>query len=136
MTQEIGVQVGNKMGIVMEVDVDEDGVGWSPYLRIKAELDITKPLMRWTLLNLQGNQNWISFKYERLPNFCFRCGIIKHNESRCMKVATNMSLHLGDQNQYGVWLRAPSSENTSSGKQHGGKVDKVQANSNPTELQE
>lgn len=62
MTRGIGVEVGNKIGNVMKVNVDEDDIGWCRFLIIKVEADIIMPLMRGTLLNFQGNQYWIPFK--------------------------------------------------------------------------
>lgn len=38
MTEGIGVQVDNKIGNVMALDVDEDGVGWGQFLIIKLTL--------------------------------------------------------------------------------------------------
>lgn len=61
MTKEVDEQIGSKIGVVEEVEVDEDGIGWDPYLRAKAAVNITKPLMRGILLNLQGNTYWIVF---------------------------------------------------------------------------
>lgn len=33
-------------GEIIEVDVDKDGARWSPFLRVKIWVDITKPLVR------------------------------------------------------------------------------------------
>lgn len=69
MTSGIGEKIGRMIGEVVEVDVNE-GIGWGPYLRVQVAVNITKPL-----LTMNGSKVWISFLYERLPTFCFRCVI-------------------------------------------------------------
>lgn len=108
MTRDIGRLIGSKTGMVEDVDTDEDGVGWGPYLRVKVGVDITKPFMHGMLINVLGSKCWISFKYERLSNLCFNCGTIKHSASGCDQSNVGKSLHSGSQIQYGVWLRALS----------------------------
>ena len=44
MGKEVGLQIKATMGEVEEVDIDEDGVGWGKYLRVKIQLDVMKPL--------------------------------------------------------------------------------------------
>lgn len=44
MTKEVGAQLGSGAGKVLEVEVDENGLGWGNFLSIKVEVDITKPL--------------------------------------------------------------------------------------------
>lgn len=51
-------------------------------------MDITKPLKRWQLIRTKGdNTVKINIKYERLPHFCFLCGIISHTEKDCSNVS-------------------------------------------------
>lgn len=65
MTKGIGEQIGKLIGEVEEVDVDEEGIGWVPYLKVKVSIDTTKLLMQGILLNMQGNKVWVYFMYER-----------------------------------------------------------------------
>lgn len=80
--------------------------------------------MRGTLLNHKGDQTWIAFKYERLPNFCFNCGISNHPVSGCPKPSRDNKIHDSDRNQYGIWLRTttnksgPNIESTNYGKKN------------------
>lgn len=48
----------------MEIDVDRDGVGCGPYLRVRVWVDSTKPLIRSNLINSFEQPLWIAFKYE------------------------------------------------------------------------
>lgn len=71
-----------KLGYVMEVD--DDGFHLDNYMRVRVMLDITKPLCRFQ--NLKGKDGRImkvTFSYERLPFFCFLCGVIGHSEKDC-----------------------------------------------------
>ena len=51
-----------------------------------------------------GDRCWVSFKYERLPTFCFSCGKIGHDEKHCRVVTEKQSM----EKQYGEWLRVGS----------------------------
>jgi hypothetical protein len=97
-------QLGNSMGIVKDVETEEDGVGWGTYLMVKIKLDIAKPLARGRVLKLQGNNMWVAFQYERLPKFCYYYGIIKHGVAGCL--SRKGSSYHGDSStqQVGSWL--------------------------------
>lgn len=60
------------------METNENGVGWGAFLRVRILLDITKPLVRGRLLKVQGRSVWIAFQYEKIPKFCFQCGVIRH----------------------------------------------------------
>ncbi len=75
--------IGATLGAVGDVDVMEDGVGWGRFLDIRVHLDLTKPLNRGRTLNLNGKSVWVTFKYEKLPQFCYMCGRIFHAQQSC-----------------------------------------------------
>ena len=31
----------------------------------------------------RSTEGWVSFKYERLPNFFYRCGLLTHSDTDC-----------------------------------------------------
>lgn len=68
-------ELGRAIGEVIELD---DGIGWGPYLKVKVWMNISNPILKGKLINFAGTQKWLTFRYERLPNFCFKCGVIKH----------------------------------------------------------
>ena len=41
---KMGKRIRASVGMEEEVDVDEDGVGWGEYLRVRIILDLSKPL--------------------------------------------------------------------------------------------
>lgn len=96
--------IGNTIGMVEEVDVNEDDIGWGQGLRVKVNLDLKKPVARGRTVTIKGSKYWIPFKYDKLPRFCFKCGCITHDTVACRRNETQGS-H-GD--QFGTWLRALS----------------------------
>uniref|UniRef100_A0A2C9V383 Zinc knuckle CX2CX4HX4C domain-containing protein n=1 Tax=Manihot esculenta TaxID=3983 RepID=A0A2C9V383_MANES len=50
-------------------------------------IDITKPLKRrLQMKHPKGDWGWVDFKYERLSNLCFFCGLIGHFDRFCSKL--------------------------------------------------
>ena len=69
------MEIGEKIGRVLNVDVPEKGVQWGKYLRVRVRVDATKKLVRGKKVTIEGGgSRWVFFKYERLPNFCYQCG--------------------------------------------------------------
>jgi hypothetical protein len=50
MIWEVGEDIGRAIGNLVEVDVFENGLGWGKHLRIRVEVDVTKPLLRGKIL--------------------------------------------------------------------------------------
>lgn len=82
------------------MDIDEEDIGWDPFLRVQVELDLTKPLAQGRSVVVNGNQLWIPLKYEKLPRFCFNCGRIVHIS------ACNPLMAGGSRDQFEAWLQA------------------------------
>ncbi|XP_050238341.1 uncharacterized protein LOC126687827 [Mercurialis annua] len=76
-------KIGAKVGRVLEWD-DNGGGGWCRFGRVRVAIDVTKPLTRGSkIVNSLGEQCWISFKYERIHNFCYWCGMLDHMVADC-----------------------------------------------------
>lgn len=97
MNRDVGWKTGASPGEVLEVDVTGEGVGWGKNLHIQVNLDVTKPLEKSRALQLEGKVVWVSFKYEKLPNFCFTCGRILHGPRGCpsphLRISGNFEDH-------------------------------------------
>lgn len=53
-------------------------------IRVRVIIDISLPLCRGRLVTLEiGNKMWVEFKYERLPNMCYWCGRLNHEDKNC-----------------------------------------------------
>jgi hypothetical protein len=106
MNKEVGTKMGKSLGELIEVDVAGDGMGWGSYLRLRVNIDLTKPLDRGRALNLAGKTSWVEFKYEKLPLFCFRCGRVVHGSRGC-PIPSKTRLNAAEEPKaWGPWLRA------------------------------
>jgi hypothetical protein len=60
MTKQTGERVGQALGRVVKVDVQENGIGWGSSLRVYLWLDITKPIPQGRLITFQSlGQMWV-----------------------------------------------------------------------------
>jgi hypothetical protein len=122
MTKSIGAKIGASLGVLEDVDVAGDGVGWGRCLRLRVSIDLSKPLERGRALVFGGKTEWVSFQYEKLPLLCFSCGRVVHQNQGCPEA---MSTRLGPaekEKQWGVWLRAVSTRLPLSSTQWSGGV--------------
>lgn len=57
----------------------------------------------------EGRAGGFFFKYERLPNSCYRCGRLDHGEKDCLEI-TNLMNKVGEGCiQYEAWLKGEPS---------------------------
>lgn len=76
-------------------------------MRVRVKIDIAKPLCRGRKARLpSGKETWISFKYERLPIFCYWCGCLTHGDKDCDVWMRSKGTMIRAEQQYGAWLRA------------------------------
>ncbi|KAF5442667.1 hypothetical protein F2P56_035300 [Juglans regia] len=104
MNKTMGERLGATIGFVITVDVDANDMAWGSYVRVKVLVDISKPLAIGHFLNMGEKRLWISFKYERLPMFCFQFGVIMHVKLRCPSSTSDGGSREGQPAQYGPWL--------------------------------
>ena len=64
---------------------------------------------RNTQLNL-----WIRFKYERIAEFCFKCGRLGHLKARCIWADAEVQLNSKEPFGFGPWLKAEAASNRAS----------------------
>ncbi|KAK9994125.1 hypothetical protein SO802_023828 [Lithocarpus litseifolius] len=106
MTRESGMEIGAKLGRVLDVDVPEKGVHWGKFLRVRVQIDAMKKLVRGKRVTIEGGESrWVLFKYERLPNFCYKCGRLDHGEKDCLEITNSINGEGEGCMQYGAWLR-------------------------------
>lgn len=85
MNQHRGVRAMRLLGEVKRMDVDGDGKASGAFLRACVAMEINKLINRGVLLKLTryGEPEWFDAQYEKLPFFCFSCGIMGHLELDC-----------------------------------------------------
>lgn len=75
-------------------------------MKILAEIDLNRPLLRGTKLKFSEKEVWVEFKYENLALFCFYCGQIGHSERLCWVKKRDADSGKIRAEQYGDWLKA------------------------------
>ncbi|CAN6289875.1 unnamed protein product [Urochloa humidicola] len=85
MNQHRGIRAMRLLGEVKQVDVDADGKAGGAFLRARVAIDINKPIKRGVLLRMtkDGEPEWFHAQYEKLPFFCFSCGMLGHGGLEC-----------------------------------------------------
>ncbi|XVF55959.1 hypothetical protein PTKIN_Ptkin06aG0077600 [Pterospermum kingtungense] len=82
---EIIERIGNKIGTLKSIDHNPTRPGWGRNLRLRVEVDISKPLRQFVTIPRGRGRDaiWGRIGYERLPTFCYTCGRIGHVEFKC-----------------------------------------------------
>ena len=133
MSEEVCRDLGNSLGRFIETDWQARQSDLAKFMRVKVDLQLDKPLRHGgKIANVEGEKFWVSFRYERIPTFCFHCSRLGHDDKHCQEIPNNQS----SSNQYGDWLRAQGnskigvdrSRSTSSGGKDDGNEDRVEEN--------
>ncbi|XP_057452169.1 uncharacterized protein LOC130743989 [Lotus japonicus] len=98
----------------MELDRSEAN-RYGPFFRVRVWLDSEAPLRRGRLLASAGKPPLkVVFKYEKLKNFCYRCGLLDHVLKDCDVQDDGQPL------AFGGWLRAEPPARPYLGRREGG----------------
>ncbi|XP_027158428.1 uncharacterized protein LOC113760053 [Coffea eugenioides] len=104
ISKEAGRKIGKMFKEVKEVLISHTGGKEGKHLKMLVWANMTQPLLLGTTVKMNGVLKWINFRYERVPDFCYKCGIVGHSEKKYKnKVSIKKGQH---ENQYGLWLRA------------------------------
>ena len=105
-TKRIAEQLCEAIGKV-NTGVDEAEAKGDNYMRVRVNIDISQPLSRGRAVSLDsGKELWVNFKYERLPNLCFWCGCLMHDDQDCHLWVESEGSLLAESKQFGPWLKA------------------------------
>lgn len=99
LTREVGLGIGGGLKEVFEVLIPTKGGKEGRHLKINVEVDLTQLLLRGMVLRSRGKPFWASFKYERCPDFCFRCGRVGHIDKNCV---FHEAIEASDSERFGV----------------------------------
>ena len=86
-----GLKLAGKIGKkVLKIDVDSQKRALGKDLRARVLISLKDPLPRGVSVfsSRRQRKEWYDVVYERLPFFCFSCGIIGHSEIECPTTAT------------------------------------------------
>jgi hypothetical protein len=103
-TVAMGLQLGAQLGTVEEAAI-YDYPDNAKIIKIKVQFDINSPIRTGMYIG-NGNDgiNWVDFRYENLPLFCFYCGLIGHSAEN-FEDASAIPLE-GATNPRFPWLRS------------------------------
>ena len=66
MTEEVGRDIGGKIGRVIKVDKRSWQADQAKFMQVRVDLPIEKPIRRGGYVtNMDGERCWVSFKHER-----------------------------------------------------------------------
>jgi hypothetical protein len=87
-TEVYGRLIGSKLGKVVEVDVDADGIELSDHLWVRIDWPLKQRLLARFKTNVKGQEaaRIYPMQYERVPFFCFHCGLIGHSKEQCERI--------------------------------------------------
>ncbi|KAL3536911.1 hypothetical protein ACH5RR_000277 [Cinchona calisaya] len=105
LNTRVGMKIGEVLGKAKEATIPSFGENEGRHLKFFCDRYIPTINERFGG-EMEGVSKWIEFKYERCPNFCFKCGIIGHNEKDCFQVTKGMTIRISP--QFGNWLKASS----------------------------
>lgn len=76
-----------QLGEVVEIeDPRYDGHLLRHFIRARVKINIQHPLSTGCWIPRQNLPNtWVQFKYEKLQDMCFKCGVIGHEQRSCKK---------------------------------------------------
>ncbi|TXG67077.1 hypothetical protein EZV62_008352 [Acer yangbiense] len=111
MNRRMAKFLAEQIGTVVELPADSREC-MGRFIRVKVRIDISKPLMRCVRLNVDDPGEIITaiLLYEKLPEFCYACGIVGHGLRDCPDDNARTEALEGATTKYGSWLRAASLE--------------------------
>ncbi|KAL7219938.1 hypothetical protein ACSBR2_012907 [Camellia fascicularis] len=78
LTRQNGEIIGRRIGNLIGVEALHDGLLLEmSFLQLRVEVDVSKPLPRGFILQhhrSKDKESWVSYKYEKLSDFCYDCG--------------------------------------------------------------
>ena len=78
-------------------------------MRVRVLVDISQPLCRGRVISLDDDKElWVSFKYGRLPNICYQCECLTHNDRDCERWIDSEGTLEESNKKHGPWLEASS----------------------------
>ncbi|KAJ0974497.1 hypothetical protein J5N97_016462 [Dioscorea zingiberensis] len=76
-------EIGASFGKVIKVDATTAQQDRARFARVCVDLDLTKPIERGVWVKSKYSKLFVSVLYEKLPLFCYRCGIVGHGADKC-----------------------------------------------------
>lgn len=104
-----GARIGNMIGTVHNDSINRRCRVANSYLRFRMDISTEKPIPTGFFQDrAHGEELLIQFKYKRMADFCYICGVLSHVTGKCAfgKPATITTANGITAKVYGPWLRA------------------------------
>lgn len=75
--------MAKRIGEVHEVQIVLPNGFIGEFVRVRVKLDVTKKLTRFVGFTKSGETEYYQVKFERLPDFCYMCGLLEHWYEEC-----------------------------------------------------
>lgn len=75
--------VSSLFGKLLKIDDLTSSLSRSRFARICVEIDLAKPLKQGFWIGDDEHRVFVVVLYERLPTFCYKCGIVGHGTNNC-----------------------------------------------------
>ena len=106
-TVDTAFSIGESIGHVITPKDRGEMLG-ANFMRVRVVVDVFKPLCRGRKIYWDNeNEGWAAFMYERLPNICYWCGSVSHDNKDCSFWLQNKGTLRVDEQQFGPWIRPP-----------------------------
>ncbi|XP_071902751.1 uncharacterized protein [Coffea arabica] len=83
LTKEIEIKIGGTFEDLEDIIIPMGGSKEGRHMKLKVVVNTGCPLLRGTVVKLNGQSIWVDFRYEKCPNFCYGCGLIGHSDKSC-----------------------------------------------------
>ena len=106
LSSEVASSLGETLGEVT-LPKDHTEMRGGNFLRVRVAIDVSEPLCRGRRVKFDENEEgWVSFMYERLPNLCYWCGQLTHDDKDCSLWLRSRGSLAPSEQQFGPWMRA------------------------------
>lgn len=99
--------VENVVGRMLDVGGAKNKVHWGRWLRVRVQIELDRPLLRGLKIKFtDGRESMVViFRYERLSDFCYTCGMLSHIEDNCHE--RRIAAEHGEVpcREYGDWMK-------------------------------
>jgi hypothetical protein len=82
--QEVVDPLARRIGKIKSVEMNPQRWFEGDYVRVRDNIDVSKPLIRFVPLNVDGvGRKMLIVKYEKIGYFCDVCGVMGHDMEEC-----------------------------------------------------
>ncbi|TXG62563.1 hypothetical protein EZV62_009557 [Acer yangbiense] len=110
MSEEIGLFLGNMIREVRNIDLEAGKNGSGRFIRVRVEIKVDEPLRRSLRVDLLGDGSITTMllRYERVPDFCYKCNRLGHTLGECTVPGDNKEVTKEANIRLCNWMRTTS----------------------------